>query len=136
VSAADRPLRRKEIGVRYVLLIYGDESVHESIGDEDRAQMYEEYGKFAAWLEEKGWMRGGDELASVKTATTVRVRDGQVLSTDGPFTETKEQLGGYFLIDCDDLDQAIEAASRIPAVHGGSIEVRPIVDQEPADHPH
>ena len=122
--------------MKYLLLIYGDEDAWASMGDEGRAQMYEEYGTFAAWLEEKGWMRSGDELTSVRTATTVRVRDGQVLSTDGPFAETKEQLGGYFLIECDDLDQAIEAAARIPAAKGGSIEVRPIVEDAPADHPH
>jgi hypothetical protein len=122
--------------VKYLLMIYGDEDAWASTGDEERTQMYEEYGKFAAWLGEKGWMRGGDELASVKAATTVRVRDGKVLSVDGPFAETKEQLGGYFLIECDDLDQAIEAAARIPAAKDGSIEVRPVVEDAPADHPH
>jgi hypothetical protein len=90
--------------------------------------MYEEYDKYANWLVERGWMRGGDELASTKSATTVRVRDGEVLSTDGPFAETKEQLGGYFLIECDDLDQAIEAAGKLPGAKRGSIEVRPILE--------
>jgi hypothetical protein len=121
--------------MRYALLIYGDEAAWEAAGEEGRQEMYEAYGKYAAWLGEKGWMRGGEELPSTKTATTVRVRDGKTLSTDGPFAETKEQLGGFFLIECDDLDQAIEAASRIPSALTGSIEVRPLVDQ-PEEHDH
>jgi hypothetical protein len=84
------------------------------------------YGEFAQWVEGKGWMRGGSRLHPTSEATTVRVREGKTLSTDGPFAETKEQLGGYFLIECDDLDQAIDAASRIPGAARGSVEVRPI----------
>jgi hypothetical protein len=119
--------------VKYVLLIYGDEGALESASADQRAAMDEEYDKYAGWLAEKGWMRGGDELHTTKAATTVRVRDGQVLSTDGPFAETKEQLGGYFVIECDDLDQAIEAAAKLPGASMGSIEVRPIVDDQPHD---
>jgi hypothetical protein len=119
--------------MRYALLIYGDENAREAAGPEAREAMYQEYDKFGAWLAEKGWMRAGEELASTKTATTVRVRNGETLSTDGPFAETKEQLGGYFLIECDDLDQAIAAAARIPGASRGSIEVRPLVEQP--DHP-
>ena len=115
--------------MRYALLIYGDENAREATGADERKAMYQEYDKFGAWLAEKGWMRGGEELDSTRTATTVRVRGGETLSTDGPFTETKEQLGGYFLIECDDLDQAIEAAARIPGASFGSIEVRPLVEQ-------
>jgi hypothetical protein len=73
-------------------------------------------------------MRGGDALEPTTVATSVRVREGEVLTTDGPFAETKEQLGGFYLIECDNLDQAIEAASRIPAARGGTIEVRPIAE--------
>jgi hypothetical protein len=133
---AARGRHGREAGMRYALLIYADESIWESMGDEGRAQMYEEHGTFGAWLEEKGWIRGGEELGSTKSATTVRVRDGEVLTTDGPFAETKEQLGGLYLIECENLDQAIEAASRLPGVdRGSSVEVRPVVEQQ-ADHPH
>ena len=116
--------------MRYALLIYGDEAMQDAAPKEAVEQMYAEYDKFGAWLQEKGWMRAGEELRSTKSATTVRVRDGKVVSTDGPFAETKEALGGFFLIDCDDLDQAIEAASKIPSAPFGSIEVRPLADQE------
>ena len=115
--------------MKYALLIYGDEKAREAAGTEQREAMYQEYDKYAAWLAEKGWMRGGDELESTRTATTVRVRGDETLSTDGPFAETKEQLGGYFLIECENLDQAIEAAARIPGASFGSIEIRPIVEQ-------
>jgi hypothetical protein len=114
--------------MRYLLLIYGDE---QQVGQWTPQQVHEEfrrYGEYSAWLEEKGWMRAGDALQPTATATTVRVRGGDVLTIDGPFAETKEQLGGYYLIECDDLDQAIEAAARVPAARGGSIEVRPIMD--------
>jgi hypothetical protein len=79
-------------------------------------------------LRAKGEMVGGDELAPTTTATTVRVSDGERLVTDGPFAETKEQLGGYFLVDVEDLDRAIEIAARIPAARLGSVEIRPIAD--------
>jgi hypothetical protein len=114
--------------MKYVLLIYSDEHGQEAATEEQRQAMYGEYDKYADWLVERGWMRGGDELDSTKTATTVRLRDGEVLSTDGPFAETKEQLGGYFLIECDDLDQAIEAAGKLPGARMGSIEIRPIIE--------
>ena len=119
--------------MKYALLIYGDEAARESAGSDQTNAIAQEYDKYAGWLVEKGWMRGGDELHSTRAATTVRVRDGQVLSTDGPFAETKEQLGGYFLIECDDLDQAIEAAAKLPGARVGSIEVRPIAEDQPHD---
>jgi hypothetical protein len=116
--------------MRYVLLIYGDESQWGSLTPEQQGkemQAYEDYGK---WLTENGWMRAGDALQASATATSVRVRDGKTVTTDGPFAETKEQLGGYYVIDCENLDQAIDAASRIPAARGGTIEVRPIMEFE------
>ena len=79
-------------------------------------------------LSDKGQSLAGDELQPTSTATTVQVRNGERLVTDGPYAETKEQLGGYFLIDVDDLDAAIDIAARIPSVHSGSIEVRPLAD--------
>src|SRR6266540_4075073 len=98
--------------MRYLLLIYGDEQAWANMAPGDQAsesQAYQDYGK---WLQEKGWMRGGDALQASPTATQVRVREGKMLTTDGPFMETKEQLGGYYMVECDNLDQAIEAASR------------------------
>jgi hypothetical protein len=114
--------------MRYMLLIYGDEAAWNALSDAEQGAQFAEYAAFSTWLEERGWMRAGDPLADTDQATTVRVRDGQTLTTDGPFAETKEQLGGYYIIECDHLDQAIDAASRIPAARGGSIEVRPLHD--------
>ena len=88
--------------------------------------MMERYGAFAKDASEKGKMAGGNPLEAVATATTVRVRDGKTESVDGPFAETKEQLGGFFILDCEDLDEAIEYASRIPSAEFGSIEIRPV----------
>jgi hypothetical protein len=114
--------------MRYMLLIYGDEAAWNAMSEEERGAQFAEYEAFSKWLADRGWMRAGDPLADTDQATTVRVREGQTLTTDGPFAETKEQLGGYYVIECDHLDQAIEAASRIPAASGGSVEVRPIFD--------
>jgi hypothetical protein len=114
--------------VKYLLMIYGDERGFEGMSDEERHAVYEEYDAFAHDIAAKGQMVGGNELQSTATATTVRIRDGERMVTDGPFAETKEQLGGYFLVDVEDLDAAIEAAARIPGAKTGSIEVRPVVD--------
>jgi hypothetical protein len=120
--------RIEEAHMKYLLLIYADEQGFETMGDDERRAVYKEYDEFANDLASKGQMVGGDELAPTTSATTVRVRDGERMVTDGPFAETKEQLGGYFLVDVEDLDAAIEAASRIPTARAGSIEVRPIHD--------
>ena len=113
--------------MRYLLLIYTDETADQG-SEEDFQQMMKEYGVFGEWLAEAGIGLGGEALQSVQTATTVRVRKGETLSTDGPFAETKEQLGGFYIVDAKDLDQAIEAASRIPGAKVGSVEVRPIME--------
>jgi hypothetical protein len=118
----------KGAGMRYMLLIYGDEKGWSNMTPEDQRAEFEAYDSFGKWLAEKGWMRGGDALQPTATATSVRLRDGKVLTTDGPFAETKEHLGGFYQIECDNLDQAIEAASKIPAARGGTIEVRPIAE--------
>jgi hypothetical protein len=118
--------------VKYILLIYGDESGWQSFTPEQQAAETQAYEDFGKWLTEKGWMRGGDALQASATATAVRVREGKTVTTDGPFAETKEQLGGYYMVECDNLDQAIEAAAKIPAARGGTIEVRPIMDFEGA----
>jgi hypothetical protein len=114
--------------MRYLLLIYGDEQAWAEFGPEDMKAEYAAYDAFGKWLTGNGWMRAGEALEPTSVATSVRVRDGETLTTDGPFAETKEQLGGFYLIECDNLDQAIEAASKIPAARGGTIEVRPIAE--------
>lgn len=85
-----------------------------------------EYGTFAEEMGRRGVLQGGERLRATTDATTVRVRDGEVLTSYGPFAETKEQIGGYFVADCKDLDEAIEVASKIPSARKGTIEVRPI----------
>jgi hypothetical protein len=114
--------------VKYALLIYGEEGLWEGASETDREAMYQRHAEFGKWLAEKGWIRGGEELALSSSATCVRVEDGRTVTTDGPFVEAKEQLGGFYLVECDDLDQAIEAAGRLPGADTGTIEVRPIVD--------
>src|SRR5689334_18407622 len=114
--------------VRYALLLYGDEAAWEAVPEDQREGIYRRYRELGEWLTERGWMRGGDELASASTATCVRVEGGRTVATDGPFTETKEQLGGFYLIECDNLDQAMDVASRVPLAERGTVEVRPIVD--------
>ena len=111
--------------MRYILLIHTDPAAERG-GDE--AAMYEEYGKFAAGLAEAGKMRGGDELVDPATATLVRVKDGERLVTDGPYSTAKEHLGGYFIVEADDLDEAIDWAAKIPGARYGTIEVRALVD--------
>ena len=85
-----------------------------------------EYAAFGEEMGRRGVLQGGERLRPTTDATTVRVRDGEVLTSDGPFAETKEQIGGYYVVDCKDLDEAIEIAAKIPGARDGSIEVRPI----------
>jgi hypothetical protein len=114
--------------VKYALLIYGEEGGRDSASDEERQAVYAQHREFGQWLTERDWIRGGEELSSSSTATCVRIEGGRTQTTDGPFVETKEQLGGFYLIECDNLDQAIDAASRVPSAGRGTIEVRPIVE--------
>jgi hypothetical protein len=116
--------------MRYLLLIYQDEVAHAQWSQEALAAEYEGYNTFGAEAQKRGVFLGGEALTPTSTATTVRVRDGKTLTTDGPFAETKEQLGGYYLLNCKDLDEAIELATKIPAVTDGSIEIRPIMEFE------
>lgn len=109
--------------MRYMLLIYGEEA---AMTEED--QRIEPWMEYTKNLIESGCYLAGDGLLPTETATTVRVRNGERLITDGPFAETKEQLGGYYLVDCPNLDEAIEWAGKIPNVGKGSIEVRPVMD--------
>jgi hypothetical protein len=112
--------------MEYLILIYGDERAFGSVPDVQLKAMYKEYGTYTQDLTKAGIMRAGSELKPVATATTVRVRGGKVLSTDGPFAETKEQLGGYYLIDVPDLDDAVKWAGKCPGAKTGSVEVRPL----------
>jgi hypothetical protein len=112
--------------MEYMILIYGDERAFGRIGEAQLKAMYAEYGTYTQELIKAGVMRAGSELKPVATATTVRVRGGKVLSTDGPFAETKEQLGGYYLIDVPDLDAAVKWAGKCPGAKSGSVEVRPL----------
>jgi len=110
--------------MRYVMLICNDQKAMLSADDE--SAMLAEYGKFSEEMGQRGVLQGGERLRPTTDATTVRVRDGEVLTSDGPFAETKEQIGGYFVVECKDLDEAIGVASKIPGARHGSIEVRPI----------
>jgi hypothetical protein len=114
--------------MKYALLIYGDESHYPAPESAEGAAEMEAYYAFTEAINAEGINQGGEALRSVATSTTVRVRNDEVLATDGPFAETKEQLGGFYLVDCDDLDQAIAAAARIPGARYGSIEVRPVIE--------
>ena len=117
--------------MQYLLLIYDDESNKKTATQADTAQMMKEYGEFTASIMKTGNMKAGDALQPTSTATTVRVREGKTLKTDGPFAETREQLGGYYLIEAKDLDEAIKIAARIPSARSGSIEVRPVMELPP-----
>jgi hypothetical protein len=116
--------------MKYLLTIYADESRFATMTPEDSAALMEAYGKFGAEAQAAGVLIGGEGLQPTATATTVRVRDGETLLTDGPFAETREQLGGYYLLDCADLDEANRWAAKIPDANGGAIEVRPVMDYE------
>ncbi|HMN98867.1 MAG TPA: YciI family protein [Miltoncostaeaceae bacterium] len=113
--------------MRYLLLIHIDETGFADAGDEAR-EMMDAYMRYSEAIQAEGIMRGGDALHPSGTATVVRVRDGETLLSDGPYAEAREQLGGYYEVECESLDQAIDAARRIPGAAFGAIEVRPIVE--------
>ena len=117
--------------MQYLLLIYGKESGWQNLSEAEKGQIYKDYGSFTQSIRTSGNYVGGNPLQPIATATTVRVRDGKTLTTDGPFAETKEQLGGYYLIEAKNLDEAIAIGARIPAAAMGSIEVRPIMPMPP-----
>ena len=113
--------------MRYLLLIYSKESDWAAMSEGERGAMYQQYMEFTEGIKKSGHYIGGNPLQPTSTATTVRVRDGKAVATDGPFAETREQLGGYYLVEAADLDAAIGIAGRIPGARAGSIEVRPIM---------
>ena len=119
--------------MKYLLTIYADESRYATMTPEESAQLMAGYGAFGREAQAAGVLLGGEGLQPTATATTVRVRDGETLLTDGPFAETREQLGGYYLLDCADLDEANRWAAKIPDATGGAVEVRPVMDYSAMD---
>ncbi len=116
--------------MQYLLLIYGNEKTWAKQTSQTRAEILKEYGDFSAAIAKSGHLRGGNELDETYKAKTIRVRDGKHLISDGPFAETKEQLGGYYLVEAKDQDEALAIAARIPSARWGSVEVRPIIPHE------
>jgi hypothetical protein len=116
----------EEDNMRYMLMICADEKWVDALTPEEGAAVLAEYGAFGKEMAERGVLESGERLRPTSDATSVRVRNNEVLTFDGPFAETKEQVGGYYLVDCKDLDEAIEVAAKIPGARAGTIEVRPI----------
>ncbi len=112
--------------MKYMFLIYTEEATEPQVGSPEFDAMMEGYFAFTADVQQKGIMERGAPLEQTDTATTVRVRNGQVRTFDGPFAETKEQLGGFYILDCENLDEALAYAARIPGASLGSVEVRPV----------
>lgn len=112
--------------MQYILLIYENEAERNARNAEEGQRIFGEYMAFTAAIKQSGHMRAGEPLESAATATTVRVKAGKTVRTDGPFAETREQLGGFYIIDAKDLDEAVGIAARIPTAKTGSVEVRPI----------
>jgi hypothetical protein len=114
--------------MNYIALIYASEQVYGAMSQDELKADWQSYLDFSAEAEKRGALRGGDALQPVSTATTIRIRDGKQMITDGPFAETKEQLAGFFLLECNDLEEAIAIAAMIPGAKYGSIEVRPLIN--------
>jgi hypothetical protein len=135
MSFCDWPVRlgvgdqadQKELTMQYLLMIYQNEAESSKMDAAARQKVTAEYGAFTQTIIQSGNFKAGDGLQPTTTATTVRVRDGKTLTTDGPFAETREQLGGYYLVEAKDLDTAVAIAAGIPGAKTGSIEVRPIM---------
>ncbi|HKF43822.1 MAG TPA: YciI family protein [Thermoanaerobaculia bacterium] len=114
--------------MRYMLLIYDREADWANLSPEKRREVMAGYRAFTGEIRQSGHYRAGDQLTPVAMATTVRIRDGRRVTTDGPFAETREQLGGYYVVEAKDLDEALSLAERLPSARMGSIEVRPLVE--------
>ena len=119
--------------MKYLLLIYENEAAFAKIPEAEQGKIFEEYMAYTRRIKKSGNYVSGEALEPVSTATTVRVKDGKTLTTDGPFAETREQLGGFYLVEAKNLDEAIALAAGIPASRAGSIEVRPIMPTPPTD---
>jgi len=119
--------------MQYMLLIYDEEKKWGTMPEAEQGRVMQEYRDFTQSIVKSGHYRAGDQLQPIATATSVRGKDGKALTTDGPYAETKEQLGGYYLVEAKDLDEAVALAKRIPSVRlGGTVEVRPIFPRPPA----
>ena len=119
--------------MKYMLLIHDDEKAWAKLSEAERGKIYAEYGQFGQSVKTSGNYLAGAQLQPTTMATSVRVREGKRLVTDGPFAETREQLGGYYLVEARDLDEAIGLAARIPTHGIGSVEVRPIMPTPPVE---
>ncbi len=119
--------------MRYLLLIYGNEADFAAIPEAEKGKIFQEYMDYTNRINRDGNYIAGEALQPASTATTVRLRDGKTLTTDGPFAETREQLGGFYMVEAKNLDEAIALATGIPAVRRGSIEVRPIMPTPPPE---
>jgi hypothetical protein len=127
-KSADHVSRSKGVNaMQYLLMIYRNEAELGGMTAADRKKLTAEYGVFTQSIIQSGHFKAGDGVQPTSTATTVRVRDGKTLTTDGPFAETREQLGGYYLVEAKDLNAALDIAARIPGAKTGSIEVRPVM---------
>ena len=113
--------------MQYLLLIYSNESADQAMSEEKRGEVFNRYIAFTQKVKDLGVWLGGEALQPISTATSVRVKNGKMMTTDGPFAETKEQLGGFYLLECKDLDQALQLAAEIPTSEYGTVEVRPIM---------
>lgn len=118
--------------MKYLALIYEDETLWQTMPKAQSDTMLAEYGALTDEIKESGQFLAGEALTPTSTATTVRVRNGKISTTDGPFAETKEQLGGFYMIEAKDLNEAIQVAAKIPSARQGSIEVRPIMSYSAA----
>ena len=112
--------------MEFLALLHADESVWERMSEDQQNAAYEEYGEFASAARDAGVLVAGNELGPTSAATTVRIREGRLVVTDGPYAEVKEALGGYFILDCASYDDALEWAARIPTASHGAVEVRPV----------
>jgi hypothetical protein len=115
--------------MQYLLLIYQNEGAWSKMSEAEQGQAFGQYMAFSKEIRESGHSQGGNALQPIATATTVRVRNGKTQTTDGPFAETREQLGGYYLIEAKDLDEAVKIAARIPdaSIENGCVEIRPVM---------
>jgi hypothetical protein len=118
----------KEEAMKYLLLIYENESSLAGLSEAEQGKIFEDYMTYTRGIKKDGNYIGGEALQPVATATTVRVKNGKTLTTDGPFAETREQLGGFYLVEAKDLDEALAFAARIPGARMGSVEVRPVLE--------
>jgi hypothetical protein len=117
--------------MKYLLLIYENEAVATGLSEAEQGKVFQEYMDYTQRIHKDGNYLAGEALQPISTATTVRVKNGKTLTTDGPFAETREQLGGFYMVEAKDLDEAVALAAAIPAARTGSVEVRPIMPTPP-----